>query len=50
MTDPEKRAVIGWGATVVGVGLGAMLSDPQGRQTLSGVNLGAPIGLLPTRH
>jgi hypothetical protein len=47
MTDPEKGAVIGWGATVVGVGLGAMLSDPQGRQTLSGVNLGAPIGLVP---
>jgi hypothetical protein len=31
----------------VGLGAGALLGDPGGRRVLSGVNLAAPLGLLP---
>jgi hypothetical protein len=43
----EKVGVISFGAATYGLGLGAGLSDPNGRELLSDVNLIAPIGLLP---
>ncbi|WP_137177205.1 DUF4157 domain-containing protein [Roseomonas sp. AR75] len=39
--------VIGFGAATYGIGLGAGLSDPEGRKALSDFNLIAPIGLIP---
>lgn len=43
----EKIGVVSFGAaTVAGVG-GAMLSDPSGRRHLEGVNLAAPLQLIP---
>jgi hypothetical protein len=47
MSDADKAASITWGAATVGVGLGALLSDPLGREKLSGVNIGAPLSLVP---
>jgi hypothetical protein len=43
----EKAAVIGVGAASVGMAGGAMLSDPGGRKQLGGVNLAAPLTLIP---
>jgi hypothetical protein len=39
--------VVGFGAATYGLGLGAGLSDPEGRKALSDFNLIAPIGLIP---
>jgi hypothetical protein len=39
--------VIGFGAATYGLGLGAGLSDPEGRKALSDFNLVAPMGLIP---
>jgi hypothetical protein len=41
----EKGLVMGFGAGTLGMAGGAMLSDPNGRKALSGVNLAAPLGL-----
>lgn len=43
----EQGTVIGFGAGSAGLALGALLSDPSGREMLSGLNLGAPLGLIP---
>lgn len=43
----EKTAVIGTGAAMLGMAGGAMLSDPGGRKQLEGVNLAAPLTLMP---
>ena len=47
MTTGEKVATIGTAASIYGLGVGSMLSDPAGRATLSGVNLVAPLALVP---
>lgn len=47
MTTGEKVATVGTAAGIYGLGVGSMLSDPAGRSTLSGVNLIAPLGLVP---
>ncbi len=43
----EKAATIGLGAATLGMAGGAMLSDPGGRKKLEGVNLAAPLTLIP---
>jgi hypothetical protein len=43
----EKATVIGFGAATLGMAGGAMLSDPTGRKQLEGVNLAAPLTLIP---
>lgn len=43
----EKATVIGFGASTLGMAGGAMLSDPGGRKQLEGVNLAAPLTLIP---
>jgi hypothetical protein len=43
----EKVGVVGFGAATYGTLLGAGLSNPEGRSLLSGVNLIAPVGLIP---
>lgn len=43
----EKATVIGFGAATLGMTGGAMLSDPGGRKQLEGVNLAAPLTLIP---
>jgi Domain of unknown function (DUF4157) len=43
----EKAATIGLGAGTLGMAGGAMLSDPGGRKQLEGVNLAAPLTLIP---
>jgi hypothetical protein len=43
----EKAALVGFGAATYGLGVGAMMSDPHGRQTLSGVNLAFPLKAVP---
>ncbi len=47
LSSGEQGAVIGFGAATAGLALGALLADPSGREVLSGVNLGAPLGLIP---
>lgn len=43
----EKIATVGLGAATLGMAGGAMLSDPGGRKQLAGVNLAAPLTLIP---
>lgn len=43
----EKAATIGLGAATLGMTGGALLSDPGGRRQLEGVNLAAPLTLIP---
>ncbi len=43
----EKAATIGLGAAALGTAGGAMLSDPGGQKKLEGVNLAAPLTLIP---
>jgi hypothetical protein len=43
----EKIGLAGFGAGAYGLTLGAGLSDPAGRKTLSDVNLAAPLGAIP---
>jgi hypothetical protein len=47
LSTGEQGAVIGFGAGTAGLTLGALLADPAGREVLSGVNLAAPLGLVP---
>jgi hypothetical protein len=46
-SDADKGAIIGEGVLLVGTGLGALLSNPQGRQLLSGLDILAPLSLVP---
>lgn len=43
----DKAAMITGGAAIIGTGVGAMLSDPNGRAALSGLPIGAPLSLVP---
>jgi hypothetical protein len=43
----DKAATIGLGAATLGMAGGAMLSDPRGQKQLEGVNLAAPLTLIP---
>ncbi len=43
----EKAATIGVGAASLGIAGGALLSDPSGQKKLEGVNLAAPLTLIP---
>jgi hypothetical protein len=47
MTTADKVATVGTAVGMYGVGVGSMLSDPAGRAKLSGVNLVAPLALVP---
>lgn len=47
MTTGDKVATIGAGALMYGLATGPLLADPKGRQTLSGLPIGAPLGLIP---
>ncbi len=43
----EKAATIGFGAATLGLAGGGLLSDPSGRKQLEGLNLAAPLTLIP---
>jgi len=43
----EKVIVGGFGAATVGLGAGPLLADPNGRKVLEGINLAAPLQLIP---
>ena len=43
----EKALTIGFGAGTVGMTLGTLLADPNGRKVLEDVNLAAPLSLIP---
>jgi len=47
MDTGDKAATIGTGALMYGLGVGSMAADPAGRKTLSGLPIGAPLGLVP---
>jgi hypothetical protein len=47
LSTGEKAGLITFGAGTVGMTGGALLSSPTGRKALSGVNLAAPVGLIP---
>lgn len=47
LSTGEKAGLVTFGVGTVGLSGGALLSDPNGRRTLSGVNLAAPAGLIP---
>ena len=47
LSAPEKAATVGLGAATLGIGAGSLLSDPKGRKQLEGVNLVAPLTLIP---
>jgi len=47
LSTGEKVGVVGFGAGTVGMAGGALLSDPAGRKTLEGINLAAPLTLIP---
>ncbi|MGW5365692.1 eCIS core domain-containing protein [Actinopolymorpha pittospori] len=47
LSTGEKAGLVTFGAGTVGLAGGALLSDPGGRKVLSGVNLAAPVGLIP---
>jgi hypothetical protein len=43
----ERAGLIGFGAGTLALSGGALLSDPNGRRVLSGVNLATPLTLIP---
>jgi hypothetical protein len=43
----EKAGIIGFGAATLGITAGPLLADPKGRKMLEGVNLAAPLKLIP---
>lgn len=43
----ERAGLIGFGAGTLALSGGALLSDPNGRKALSGVNLATPLTLIP---
>jgi hypothetical protein len=47
LSTGEKAGVVTFGVGTLGLAGGALLADPNGRRTLSGVNLAAPAGLIP---
>ncbi|TWI50242.1 hypothetical protein IP92_01471 [Pseudoduganella flava] len=47
LSPGEKAFGIGFGAATLGMAGGAMLSDKGGRKALEGVNLAAPLALIP---
>jgi hypothetical protein len=47
LSTGEKAGVVTFGVGTLGLAGGALLADPNGRKTLSGVNLAAPAGLIP---
>jgi hypothetical protein len=47
LSTGEKAIGISFGAATLGLIAGALLSDPQGRKLLEGVNLAAPLNLIP---
>ncbi len=47
LSTGEKAATISLGAATLGLGAGSLLSDPKGRKQLEGVNLVAPLTLIP---
>jgi hypothetical protein len=48
LSGGEKGLAIGFGVGALGTAGGALLSDPNGRKVLSGVNLAAPLALIPS--
>jgi hypothetical protein len=46
-SDGDKAAMVVGGAAIYGTGVAAMLSNPAGRNDLSGINFIAPLGLIP---
>jgi hypothetical protein len=47
LSTGEKAATISLGAATLGIGAGSLLSDPKGRKQLEGINLAAPLTLIP---
>jgi hypothetical protein len=47
LSKGEKAGVVTFGVGTAGLAGGALLSDPNGRRVLSGVNLAAPLTLVP---
>jgi hypothetical protein len=47
LSTGEKAGVVTFGVGTLGLAGGALLTDPNGRKTVSGVNLAAPAGLIP---
>ena len=47
LSGGDKAAAVSFGAATYGLSLGAMLSDPKGRETLAGINLVLPANLVP---
>ncbi|GAB3047258.1 hypothetical protein GCM10027053_01370 [Intrasporangium mesophilum] len=47
LSGGEQAGLIGFGAGTLALSGGALLSDPNGRRVLSGVNLATPLTLIP---
>jgi len=47
LSTGEKVLTVGHGAMMGGLTLGPLLADPQGREMLEDINLGAPFSLVP---
>jgi hypothetical protein len=47
LSTGEKAGLVTFGVGTVGLAGGTLLADPGGRKVLSGVNLAAPVGLIP---
>ena len=47
LSTGEKIGAVGMGAATIGIGAGALLSDPKGRKMLQDVNLATPFTLIP---
>lgn len=47
LSTGEKAAGISFGAATIGLVGGSLLADPKGRKLLEGVDLGAPLKLIP---
>jgi hypothetical protein len=47
LSGGDKAATVAFGAATYGLSLGALLSDPKGRETLAGLNLVLPANLVP---
>jgi hypothetical protein len=47
LSTGEKAAGISFGVATIGLSAGSLLADPKGRKLLEGVDLGAPLKLVP---
>lgn len=47
LSTGEKAVGISFGVATIGLTAGSLLSDPKGRKLLEGMNLGAPLKLVP---